>query len=177
MTEQELIRQITTIAAKTAIEEYRKEISRNEKETIDTLRHNTMKLFKHYNKLKTYVENSISDSSQAKDLWLDKLLGEMFDGDSKVMVKSIIRSKEQTELMMRHIDNMIDIYDERCKCRRVNYCDCVRRYYINGEQLKDIGNSLNPNVDERTVQRYIKRGLEEMSILLWGLTGIKNKLS
>ena len=74
MTEQELIRQITTIAAKTAIEEYRKEISRNEKETIDTLRHNTMKLFKHYNKLKTYVENSISDSSQAKDLSSHKSL-------------------------------------------------------------------------------------------------------
>lgn len=177
MTEQELIREITTIAAKTAIEEYRKEISRNEKETVDTLRHNTMKLFKHYNKLKTYVENSISDSSQAKDLWLDKLLGEMFDDDSKVMVKSIIKSKEQTELMMRHIDNMIDIYNERCRCRRVNYCDCVRRYYIDNESLQNIGDSFNPKVDERTVQRYIKRGLEEMSILLWGLTGIKNKLS
>ena len=59
----------------------------------------------------------------------------------------------------------------------MNYCDCVRRYYINGEQLKDIGSSLDPNVDERTVQRYIKKGLEEMSILLWGLTGIKSKLS
>ncbi|EQC64746.1 hypothetical protein HSIVP1_1705 [Veillonella parvula HSIVP1] len=43
--------------------------------------------------------------------------------------------------------------------------------------MKDIGNSLDPNVDERTVQRYIKKGLEEMSILLWGLTGIKSKLS
>ena len=73
------------------------------------LRHNTIKLLKHYSQLQSYVDNAITDSTQAEEIWLNELLIDMFDDKSIVKVNAIVKSKEKTALMMRHVNNMLDM--------------------------------------------------------------------
>ena len=118
-----------------------------------------------------------SDSTQAEDIWLNELLIDMFDDKSIVKVNAIVKSKEKTALMMRHVNNMLDIYAEKCSAKRFKYCECMRRYYIDGETLEEIAESFPEKPDVRTIHRYIARGIEELSVLLWGVIGLNTKLS
>ena len=175
MNEQE-IEKITKLATEVATKTYF-ELSKQENTQLGRkLRHNTVKILKHYNKLQTYVENAILDSRQAEDIWLNELLLEMFDDKSVVKVNAIVKSKEKTALMMRHVNNMLDIYAEKCSDKQFKYCECMRRYYIDGESLEDIADSFPENPDVRTIKRYIARGVEELSVLLWGVIGLNTKL-
>ncbi len=101
----------------------------------------------------------------------------MFDDKSIVKVNAIVKSKEKTALMMRHVNNMLDIYAEKCSAKRFKYCECMRRYYIDGETLEEIAESFPEKPDVRTIHRYIARGIEELSVLLWGVIGLNTKLS
>jgi len=141
------------------------------------LRHNTIKLLKHYSQLQSYVDNAITDSTQAEDIWLNELLIDMFDDKSVVKVNAIVKSKEKTALMMRHVNNMLDIYAEKCSTKQFKYCECMRRYYIDGETLEEIAESFPEKPDVRTIKRYIARGIEELSVLLWGVIGLNTKLA
>ncbi len=176
LNEQE-IEKITKLATEVATKTYF-ELSKQENAQLGRkLRHNTVKILKHYNKLQTYVENAILDSRQAEDIWLNELLLEMFDDKSVVKVNAIVKSKEKTALMMRHVNNMLDIYAEKCSDKQFKYCECMRRYYIDGESLEDIADSFPENPDVRTIKRYIARGVEELSVLLWGVIGLNTKLA
>jgi predicted DNA-binding protein YlxM (UPF0122 family) len=101
----------------------------------------------------------------------------MFDDNSIVRVNAIVKSKEKTALMMRHVNNMLDIYAEKCSEKQFKYCECVRRYYIDGETLEEIAESFPEKPDVRTIHRYVARGIEELSVLLWGVIGLNTKLS
>ena len=48
---------------------------------------------------------------------------------------------------------------------------------IDGETLEEIAESFPEKPDVRTIHRYIARGIEELSVLLWGVIGLNTKLS
>ena len=50
-------------------------------------------------------------------------------------------------------------------------------YYIDGETLEEIAESFPEKPDVRTIKRYIARGIEELSVLLWGVIGLNTKLA
>ena len=167
------IEKITRLATKTYYELAKQENAQLGRK----LRHNTIKLLKHYSQLQSYVDNAITDSTQAEDIWLNELLIDMFDDNSVVKVNAIVKSKEKTALMMRHVNNMLDIYAEKCSTKQFKYCECMRRYYIDGETLEEIAESFPEKPDVRTIKRYIARGIEELSVLLWGIIGLNTKLA
>ena len=72
---------------------------------------------------------------------------------------------------------MLDIYAEKCNAKQFKYCECMRRYYIDGETLEEIAESFPEKPDVRTIKRYIARGIEELSVLLWGVIGLNTKLA
>ena len=167
------IEKITRLATKTYYELAKQENAQLGRK----LRHNTIKLLKHYSQLQSYVDNAITDSTQAEDIWLNELLIDMFDDNSVVKVNAIVKSKEKTALMMRHVNNMLDIYAEKCSTKQFKYCECMRRYYIDGETLEEIAESFPEKPDVRTIKRYIARGIEELSVLLWGVIGLNTNLA
>ena len=162
------IEKITRLATEVATKTYYELAKQENAQLGRKLRHNTIKLLKHYSQLQSYVDNAITDSTQAEDIWLDK---------SVVKVNAIVKSKEKTALMMRHVNNMLDIYAEKCSGKQFKYCECMRRYYIDGETLEEIAESFPEKPDVRTIHRYIARGIEELSVLLWGVIGLNTKLS
>ena len=171
------IEKITRLATEVATKTYYELAKQENAQLGRKLRHNTIKLLKHYSQLQSYVDNAITDSTQAEDIWLNELLIDMFDDKSVVKVNAIVKSKEKTALMMRHVNNMLDIYAEKCSGKQFKYCECMRRYYIDGETLEEIAESFPEKPDARTIHRYIARGIEELSVLLWGVIGLNTKLS
>lgn len=162
-------------AAKVAIDIYKKEQNKLNKTIEKRIKHNTVKLLKNYNRLKVYVEHAITDADKIENSWLAKFLQDLLEADEKVIAKSIAESKEQTEIMMKHLDHMLEEYEVLCNTQPVNYCVYMKRYYIARESLTDIANSIN--VDERTAHRYISRGIDEFSVLMWGIVGIKDLIN
>ena len=171
------IEKITRLATEVSTKTYYELAKQENAQLGRKLRHNTIKLLKHYSQLQSYVDNAITDSTQAEDIWLNELLIDMFDDKSIVKVNAIVKSKEKTALMMRHVNNMLDIYAEKCSTKQFKYCECMRRYYIDGETLEEIAESFPEKPDVRTIHRYIARGIEELSVLLWGVIGLNTKLS
>lgn len=171
------IEKITKLSTEVATKTYYELAKQENAQLGRKLRHNTIKLLKHYSQLQSYVDNAISDSTQAEDIWLNELLADMFDDNSIVRVNAIVKSKEKTALMMRHVNNMLDIYAEKCSAKQFKYCECMRRYYINGETLEQIAESFPEQPDVRTIKRYIARGIEELSVLLWGVIGLNTKIA
>ena len=171
------IEKITRLATEVATKTYYELAQQENAQLGRKLRHNTIKLLKHYSQLQSYVDNAITDSTQAEDIWLNELLIDMFDDKSIVKVNTIVKSKEKTALMMRHVNNMLDIYAEKCSGKQFKYCECMRRYYIDGETLEEIAESFPEKPDVRTIKRYIARGIEELSVLLWGVIGLNTKLA
>ena len=169
------IEKITRLATEVATKTYYELAKQENAQLGRKLRHNTIKLLKHYNQLQSYVENAIEDSGKAENMWLNELLADMFDDKDTVKVHSIVKSKERTAIMMRHLNNMLDIYAEKCTEKQFKYCDCMRRRYINGASEADVAEELG--VDIRTVRRYARRGIEEFSVLMWGIVGLQTKLS
>ena len=171
------IEKITRLATEVATKTYYELAKKENAQLGRKLRHNTIKLLKHYSQLQSYVDNAITDSTQAEDIWLNELLIDMFDDKSIVKVNAIVKSKEKTALMMRHVNNMLDIYAEKCSAKQFKYCECMRRYYIDGETLEEIAESFPEKPDVRTIKRSIARGIEELSVLLWGVIGLNTKLA
>lgn len=169
MTEEQLER-LVQLAADTAVLRYEEMRDAEHKRLRKKLKNNTIKLLRHYNKLQVYIDNAIEDSDKAGELWLDELLADMFDDKQAVNVKAIIRSKERTYIMMRHINNMLDIYREQCIIKSNSYYDCIVKKYIDGKSDVDIGKELNTS--DRNVRRWAEHGIEELSILMWGIVGV-----
>ena len=151
------IEKITRLATEVATKTYYELAKQENAQLGRKLRHNTIKLLKHYSQLQSYVDNAIMDSTQADDIWLSEVLIDMLVDKSIVKVNAIVKSKEKTALMMRHVNNMLD--------------------YIDGETLEEIAESFPEKPDVRTIKRYIARGIEELSVLLWGVIGLNTKLA
>ena len=68
------IEKITKLATEVATKTYYELAKQENAQLGRKLRHNTIKLLKHYSQLQSYVDNAISDSTQAEDIWLNELL-------------------------------------------------------------------------------------------------------
>lgn len=163
---------IVKLAAKTAIEEYKREQREQQKRVKKSLADNTKKLLRNYMELKAHVENAVIQSRDNMPSQLQLVLSEIFDHRGFIKIQAIVASKERTELMIKHVDTMLDTYMKQCERDKTPYYEVITRYYINREGINDIASALS--TEERTVYRYAKKGISDMSVLLWGILGISS---
>lgn len=91
-------------------------------------------------------------------------------------VSSICSMHRKTGLMMSHVDKMLAAYE--AMCRESTNPDEARRWealylrYIDDERMcvDDIAERLH--IDKRTFYRDINRAMEDMAVLLFGITAI-----
>ena len=91
-------------------------------------------------------------------------------------VSSICSMQRKTKLMMSHVDKMLTAYE--AMCLDSDNPDEVRRW--NALYLRFLGeNPMKPDkvaeelhIDKRTVYRDIRRALEDLAVLLFGIEAI-----
>jgi hypothetical protein len=152
-------------AAKQAIREYDKEKKQEQRKNVF---HNTRLLLKHYNDLKQHVDNAIDDVTRLESDLID--LGDI--ERDELYILSIKRSKSKTLIMIAHIDMAMEILRQKeIKLCSIEKYETLKMFYIDEVSYDDIIRHFNCGVN--TPRRWINDMINELSILLFGIDGLK----
>ena len=176
---------IVRLASETAVESYRKELERQQEQDGKARRErhhrvvNSAKmLLKNYRRFKKMTVSSVYGKDTSTNETLVELL-ELMHGiyrSGELEVVSIKDRVARTELMIEHIDAMLEVYKKDCN----RSPEGQRRYrviywmYLSEDESKtaeDIAKM--ENVVVRTVFRDIKTAYEELAVLFFGIDGVR----
>lgn len=176
---------IVRLASETAVESYRKELERQQEQDGKACRErhhrvvNSAKmLLKNYRRFKKMTVSSVYGKDTSTNETLVELL-ELMQGiyrSGELEVVSIKDRVARTELMIEHIDAMLEVYKKDCN----RSPEGQRRYrviywmYLSEDESKtaeDIAEM--ENVVVRTVFRDIKTAYEELAVLFFGIDGVR----
>ena len=176
---------IVRLASETAVESYRKELERQQEQDGKARRErhhrvvNSAKmLLKNYRRFKKMTVSSVYGKDTSSNETLVELL-ELMQGIFRSGELEVVSSKDRvarTELMIEHIDAMLEVYKKDCN----RSPEGQRRYrviywmYLSEAESKtaeDIAEM--ENVVVRTVFRDIKTAYEELAVLFFGIDGVR----
>jgi hypothetical protein len=161
---------VVKLATETAIEIYEQRIEKDHAKKREQARKNTKKLLAGYNELKEHCENAIADIESSVPTDLQLLLTELFNRRGVLRVESILASKRRTELILEHVDNMLDVYRKQCNYRNQPYFKSLVYFYIDKLDVDAVADKLN--VEKRTVYRYLEQAENDMALLIWGIQAV-----
>jgi transcription initiation factor TFIID subunit TAF12 len=162
---EELINKAANKAATEAIKEFK---AKDREDKRKNILHNTRLLLKKYKELIDNVQNSIDEINQ-----LD--LGDLDLGDlsrEELYIESIKKSKIKTLIMIAHIDKAMEILKENQirKSTEEKY-EVLEKFYLMGIKYDDIVEQYQCGVN--TPRRWMNEMIDELSILLFGIDGLK----
>lgn len=176
---------IVRLASETAVESYRKELERQQEQDGKARRErhhrvvNSAKmLLKNYRRFKKMTVSSVYGKDTSTNETLVELL-ELMHGiyrSGELEVVSIKDRVARTELMIEHIDAMLEVYKKDCN----RSPEGQRRYrviywmYLSEDESKTTEDIAEiENVVVRTVFRDIKTAYEELAVLFFGIDGVR----
>jgi hypothetical protein len=151
------------------------------KKRYDRRLRNTRLLLKHYRGFK--VHNRITDSS-TNAIYQDNAIDVLDDiesiNDEEQYIQALSRTRKRTLIIVGHINKAMNYYESICKSEgkvKERKYDIIKYVYI--DPTKD---DISPTYEEtaehfklnvRTVGRDIRNAIEDLSILFFGIDGIK----
>lgn len=162
---------IVKIAAETAAQTALTEFNRRNEDMLakknERAYKNTTTLLEGYTAMKAHCKSAIAkaeDTLTPSDL--QTVLYEVFNRRGLLQIETILASKRRTELIIEHIDKMLDVYRTNCINNDKRYCECVIDRYINDLTIAEIAEK--HNTVERNVYRWLDKGIGDLSIYLFG---------
>lgn len=162
---------IVKIAAETAAQTALTEFNRRNEDMLakknERAYKNTTTLLEGYTAMKAHCKSAIAkaeDTLTPSDL--QTVLYEVFNRRGLLQIETILASKRRTELIIEHIDKMLEVYRITCINNNKHYCDCVIDRYINDLTIAEIAEK--HNTVERNVYRWLDKGVDDLSIYLFG---------
>ena len=162
---------IVKIAAETAAQTALTEFNRRNEDMLakknERAYKNTTTLLEGYTAMKAHCKSAIAkaeDTLTPSDL--QTVLYEVFNRRGLLQIETILASKRRTELIIEHIDKMLDVYRTNCINNDKRYCECVIDRYINNLTIAEIAEK--HNTVERNVYRWLDKGIDDLSIYLFG---------
>lgn len=166
---------------KRAMIEYDKTKKSSSKTKYDKRLRNTGLLLKNYRNFKEHCKNAIYEDLEEIKIKEDSDVIEIFDKiynmeDDGAIVESILKAKERTLIIIKHIDNCINFYEYKAKISENNEfqrrVEVLKKLYINEEEksFEEIAEELF--VSTKTVNRDRKKATEDLAPLVFGVDGI-----
>lgn len=162
---------IVKIAAETAAQTALTEFNRRNEDMLakknERAYKNTTTLLEGYTAMKAHCKSAIAkaeDTLTPSDL--QTVLYEVFNRRGLLQIETILASKRRTELIIEHIDKMLEVYRTNCINNDKRYCECVIDRYINDLTIAEIAEK--HNTVERNVYRWLEKGIDDLSIYLFG---------
>lgn len=167
--DEKLIEKVTAIAVKASMDYIKKE----QKERRDWKIRNTKLLLKHYKSLLIHCE----DCEGIEELPRNYYAAVEIDFEKEELtLESIKRSKKRTQVMVKFIQKMLEIYKITCEqlgaeeMRKYNTVDLL---YIQEDNNTVEEIAEKHNVETRTVYRDINDAAKELSVLMFGVDSIR----
>ncbi|MDN9011099.1 hypothetical protein [Brevibacillus laterosporus] len=174
--DQQLIEQVTKLSAeiaiKAAMDHLEKEKRKQEKVKKDWRLRNTRLLLKNY---RSFVVHCGKIEKEIELLDMAEVLDELYT--ENFAVESIRRSKQRTKAMMKFIGRMLNAYKDMCeqsgKTEEIRRYKIIHALYIS-EQKQEIDDVAKCHkIDIRTVYRDINEAVKTLSVLIFGVDGIR----
>lgn len=161
--------EIIKLATKTAVEVWEKKNETKQEWIEKKLRENTKRLLRNYKRLKTHAEQAVDSTCKSRPSDLKLVLAEIFDKKGYVKLEAIMTSKERTEVMINHIDRMLEVYEKECKEEASLKYLLLKQFYIERKKEAEILSD-NP-VGKTALYEKLREAIDDMTILLWGFSG------
>ena len=167
-------------ASEAGAEAYKKEQSQSARRKVDRMLYKTKVLLEKYTWLKAYAKNSVYTLEQAEkvndgmaDIEVLTKFG-IFDDDKTL--HNLNRGVITVNMLMTHVDNMLEVYRENCessasKTKQRQYRVVYNMYLA--EEKKTTKEIAEMECEEvRTIQNDAKAAREDLTALIFGLDGI-----
>lgn len=156
-------------AVNIALKEFKKSEKEEQKQRV---LHNTKLLMKHYPSLKAHADNAIYSVDKLQEQREEEYLEHREDEDDKAYILSIRRSRVRTLIMVSHIDQaMKELKEKKKRDNTFEQYRALEMYYIEKMSYEEIQEELN--CSKNTPSRWINSAIQDLSILLFGLDGLK----
>lgn len=165
---------------KRAIIEMEKQKEDKKKHKADMRFRNTELLLHNYTNFKQHTTNSIYTEKQlSKEELFEELDLDMDEEITKTQINSIIKSKNKTSIILKHIDTFLQYYEYKCSISKRE--DIQRRYkvikylFLEEEKMtqENLADFLHCNT--RTIRNTKNIAVKELSVLFFGIDGLKIK--
>lgn len=172
---QAMITEAALKGATLACENIEKKNAESVKKEKDKRIHNTDLLLKQYRTLRAGCKNAVY-MKNAK-IKVDDVLEEIMEADNdSVIVESIKKSAERTEIMLNHIDKMIEvfrIYCSKCGEKERREYKVIKSLYIikQKKSIKELSKEFK--VSDVTIYGDLKSAKEKLSVLFFGINGLR----
>ena len=166
-------------ASEAGAEAYKKEQSQSTRRKVDRMLYKTKVLLEKYTWLKAYAKNSVYTLEQAEkvndgmaDIEVLTKFG-IFDDDKTL--HNLKRGVITVNMLMTHVDNMLEVYRENCessasKTKQRQYRVVYNMYLA--EEKKTTKEIAEMECEEvRTIQNDAKAAREDLTALIFGLDG------
>lgn len=166
---------------KKVLAESEKQQKERAKKKRDRRLRNTDLLLRNYDNLITHIDHAVEDEKKLEEEDPEEVLEELememsssnennYEG---IYINAIKRTKVRTKIISKHIETAIEFYRHKAKndsthARRYNV---IYKYYFEKKSIADIAEELELN--ERTIWRDKAKAIEELSVLFFGIDGIK----
>ena len=169
-----VIKDITAVAAEIAIAKYQEEVNKHSVAFKDKRLHNTKLLIRKYGLLRDYTNNAIYDTAQICAEQNNDVLALIgVDVGERHQVGSIRNNVIKTELIMEHIDTMLDCYKRRCQASTKPEVQrrwrTLKRMYLDAKPMDAQEVADLEHIGVSTVYFDIDTACEELSPLFFGL--------
>lgn len=158
------------------------ERKREAKARYDKRLYNTRLLLKNYRLFKASVQNAVYSSDQLEgeegSPGADEIRDDFdFIFHGATSVEGIRQSRERTIIILRHIDEMLEVY--RIFCERSDKDEDLRRYrairgvYVDDDKMTVEEIAESEGVETRTIYRDIREAVKTLSALFFGVDGVR----
>lgn len=179
---------IKETAAKTAEAIYEK-LKQDAKKGRDKQINNTKLLLENYRIFKEHVDNAVFDlvrldeENETAFEILDSMWQRFGVGRAEMKVQSIVKSATRTRIIFEHVQSMLGLYESFCynsgKDENIRRWEVIKALYIDdtqGRTPSEICTELAEKffTDPRTIYRWQLDAIEKISVLVFGIDGLKN---
>ena len=165
------------------IKEYDKQQKEKSKLKRDRRLRNTDLLLRNYDNLLSHVEYAVEDEKELDEIDPEEFLDSIGEEDyimsneeyEGIYINAIKRTRTRTKIILKHIETVLEFYKQKCLAsynpnERRRY-EVMIRYYFQKKRIFDVADELN--CSDKTVSRDKKKAIEELSVLFFGIDGIK----
>lgn len=171
---QDIIAEAALKAATIACENMERKHTEGLRKEKDKRIHNTDLLLKQYRTLKEGCRNAVFAKNEK--IKVDDVIEEIMGAENDtVIVDSIKRSAERTEIMLEHIDKMLEvfrIYCSKCGEKEKREYKVIKALYITKQKKNIKAIAKEFEVSDVTIYADIKSAKEKLSVLFFGVNGL-----
>ena len=165
---------------KKGIEQAKNEERLREKITYDTRIKNTRLLLKNYRNFVKACKQATFTEKELETATVEEVLDKLFcqSYDEVTVVQSILTSKKRTEIILTHIERIINFYifeaEQSKNDEKIRKAHILNDLYVEGKYKPKI-NAMSEkyHISERQIRRDANSAIEEIAVLMFGIDGIR----